>query len=121
MLIKTIEIISKDAEEALLHITDGIYECAAFCQPCNKCIGDFIEEPLLAFNSQNPVLETINETPYIRRKNSSLAHEILAQVISMEENLVRVGNILIQLDVNLPGDININDFVKFTCGRLDTW
>ncbi|MBD2301376.1 hypothetical protein H6G80_19680 [Nostoc sp. FACHB-87] len=120
MLIKNIEILSEDAEEALLHITDGVYECAAFCQPCNKCIGYFIEEPLLSFNSQYPVLETINKTPYISRKKSGFAHEILGQVISVEENLVRVGNIIIELDVNLPGDININDLVKFTCARLDT-
>jgi hypothetical protein len=119
VLVKTIEILSEDAEEALVHISDGVYECAAFCQPCNKSPGDVIEEPLFAFNSQSPVLIATQETPYIKRKNNSLGYEILARVKNVENDLLQVGAILIELDVNLPGGVKVNDCIKFTCGRLD--
>ncbi|AFZ23901.1 hypothetical protein Cylst_1623 [Cylindrospermum stagnale PCC 7417] len=119
VLVKTIEILSEDAEEALLHITDGVYECAAFCQPCNKSPGDIIEEPFLAFNTGYTVLNTTQETPYIKRKNNSLGYEILAKVTNIENNLLQVGDILIELDVNLPGGIKVNYCIEFSCGRLD--
>ncbi|MEA5503650.1 hypothetical protein VB735_11125 [Halotia wernerae UHCC 0503] len=119
MLVQKIEIISEDVEEALVHISDGVYECAAFCQPCNISLGDVIKEPFFAFNSQSTVLNTTQETPYIKCKDKSLGYEILARVKNVENNLLQVGAILIELDVNLPGDFKVNDCIKFTCGRLD--
>lgn len=119
VLIKKIEILSEDAEEALVHISDGVYECVAFCQPCNISLGDVIKNALFAFNSQSTVLNTTEETPYIKRKDNSLGYEILARVTNVENKLLQVGAILIELDVDFPGEVKINDCIKFTCGRLD--
>ncbi|MEH2401555.1 hypothetical protein [Nostoc sp.] len=119
VLIKKIKILSEDAEEALVHISDGVYECAAFCQPCNISLGDVIKNALFAFNSQSTVLNTTEETPYIKRKDNSLGYEILARVTNVENKLLQVGAILIELDVDFPGEVKINDCIKFTCGRLD--
>jgi hypothetical protein len=119
VLVKNIEILSEDAEESLVHITDGIYECVAFCQPCNVSPNDIIKEPLYAFNSQYPVLITTEQAPYMKRQDNSLGYEILASVSNLENNLVQVGAILIELDVSLPGGVKLNNLIKFTCGRLD--
>jgi len=119
ILVKRIEILSEDAEESLVHITDGVYECAAFCQPCDKSPGDVIKEPLFAFNSLYPVLNTTQESPYIKRQDNSLGYEILAILTDVENNFVQVGAILIELDGRLPGGVKVNDCIKFICGRLD--
>jgi hypothetical protein len=117
--VQKIELLSKDAEEALVHITDEIYECAAFCQPCNKSLGDVIEEPLYAFNSEGLVLDTIQENLYIKSSNNNLGYEICAKVLNVENNLLQVGAILIEPDTCLPGGLKVGDYLKLTCGRLD--
>lgn len=116
--VKFIHWLCKDADEALVTITDGIYECACYCQPCHIFLGYKIKEPLLAYEPLGVVI-TPNKTPFFKKMIQPFAYEICAEVFDLNKGLVRVGCIEIDLDNALPGDLVIGDFINFNCTRLD--
>lgn len=116
--VQAVEYLSKDAKEALVHVTDGVYECIAFCQPCNKENGDLIHQPLLAFGTQG--IETLDASEFsVQRIRSTLGYKICAKAIDIELGIVVVGAIRLELDLPLPGGVEVNSFVRFICQRID--
>jgi hypothetical protein len=120
MIAKKIEILSEYAEECIVYISDGMYECAAFCQPCHLEEGDEINEPLHTFNCYTPTISKLQEIG-IRRLENSFRHEACGQVVDIESCLVRVGSLLIFLDNSLPGNTALGDYISFVCDRVDIW
>lgn len=116
--VREIEYLLRDAEETLVYLTDGVYECVAFCQPCEKMIGDVISQPLLAFETQGIALCDA-EVASIQRIGSTFGHSVCARVKNDEVGLLEVGSILLELDSPLPGGIETGCFVSFTCQRVD--
>ena len=55
----------------------------------------------------------------ISRQGESFAHDVVAKVIDSKTRIVSVGPITIELDDQLPGDIDAGDVIQFSCGRLD--
>ncbi|PBP35505.1 hypothetical protein [Pseudomonas syringae] len=119
MFVKQCEWISKDALEAMLTIGDAETQCVAFCHPCHMNVGDMLLEPVLAISIKNVAKMESGSQPYVLRIDDGLVHEILAEVVSVEKSLVVAGEITIELDDVLPGDINVGDMISFSCGRLD--
>jgi hypothetical protein len=63
MYVKCIDWIDKDAKEALVSVTDGTYECLAFCHPCRIEIGNSLFLPLCALDARSVVLvDYLNDT-----------------------------------------------------------
>jgi hypothetical protein len=119
--IVSIEFLSREAEEALITISDGENECIAFSQPCHNLHGDIINQYLHAFNTKSVLFIDDHEDCYIRQEINSLEATIKAIVVDLDNGIVRVGSIEIELDKSFPGGIRINDCVEFNCGRLDLW
>ncbi|WP_239987911.1 hypothetical protein [Pseudomonas syringae] len=119
MIVKQCEWISKDAKEAMLIISDGKMQCAAFSHPCYRSAGDVLLEPLLAVSIKNIAKMRSDSQPYIRCLRDSLAHEFLAEVTNLEKSLVVAGTFIVELDDPLPGDISLGDMISFSCGRID--
>jgi hypothetical protein len=119
VLVQSIMLVSQEAEEALLTITDGVHTFTAFSQPCSKSPGDIIEEVLYAFDTKKLILKGDEGKPYIKQKNGDLQHEILGVMLDVENKILQVGDILIEIDTDLPGGLQTGDYVEFTCERLD--
>lgn len=119
VLVQSIMLISQEAEEALLVITDGVHTLTAFSQPCSKSPEDTVEEVLYAFDTKKIMLKEGKDKPYIKQKNGDLQHEILGIMLDVENKILQVGDILIEIDTDLPGGLQIGDHVEFTCERLD--
>uniref|UniRef100_A0A0C1NA65 Uncharacterized protein n=1 Tax=Tolypothrix bouteillei VB521301 TaxID=1479485 RepID=A0A0C1NA65_9CYAN len=117
-VISQIEYLSKDADEALVSITDGVYGCVAFCQPCERLVGELIKEPLLAFGTEGVVLSN-EETLGFRRIRDTFRHEVYARVTDATLGIVSVGSIRLELDTPLPGGIVTGDSINFFCDRVD--
>ncbi|MBD2465959.1 hypothetical protein H6G89_33785 [Oscillatoria sp. FACHB-1407] len=116
--IREIEYISEDAEEALVKVTDGTYECIAFCHPCNKVLDSIVEQPLLAFGSKG--VEIVDSDSFgINRIGSTLRHEICGQIVDPVLGILRVGSILVELDTSIPGGIVVGSTVRLFCERID--
>ncbi len=116
--IREIEWLSKDAEEALVYLTDGVNECAAFCQPCEKEPGGIIQQPLLAFGAQG-IKICDGEVESIQRIGKTFGHVICARVVDADLEILKVGAILLELDTSLPGGIGTNCVVRCICRRID--
>ncbi|MDE9430164.1 hypothetical protein [Xenorhabdus bovienii] len=120
MNIQVIEWLSKDAEEAILLVNDGQYECTVFSHPCKYNEGNCIENPLLAISVSGIQREGQDSVINIQKQDAHFSHFVIAEVMDKNSNLVRVGNIIIELDEPIPNDINPNDIISFSCNRIDT-
>jgi len=118
MIIKDIKWLSKEACEAIVLVGSENVECSAFYHPCLVDIGYKINEPLLALETKNIMKVDNSETSILQRSNP-LDSEIIAKIISVSKKLVCINSINIELDSPLPGGVIENDYVKFTCMRLD--
>ncbi|MBS9426473.1 hypothetical protein [Photorhabdus caribbeanensis] len=120
MNIRKIEWLSKDAEEAILFITDGQYECIAFSHPCNYNEGDYINSPLFAITVKGIQKEKQHPQGIIKNQNDTFSQFVIAELLDRNSNLVKVGNIVIELDEPIPNDISSGEIISFGCGRIDT-
>lgn len=111
--------ISKDALEAEVIITDGVYELKCFSQPMNYDINHIIEEPLYCYNVRNVVKAWETEFSAVKL-TEYFAYNITAQVVDKEIGLIKLGDMKLQVEKNiLPGDIKNNDYISFYCQRID--
>jgi hypothetical protein len=119
MKVKEIKWFSKDSDEASVIVSDGVYECLAFCHPCYLNVGDEIIEPLHSLD-ETSVHRVENQKVNLKREsgNDNWNHELVALVLDIEKNLVQVGQIKIILN-SLPGDVANGDFVECFPSRLD--
>ncbi|MBP6104281.1 MAG: hypothetical protein KBD23_05280 [Gammaproteobacteria bacterium] len=119
MIVKKLNWLSEEGQEAELVVSDGTYECVAFCHPCSLSEGGKIQECLYAFDTENLMLS--DEKAYLikQREPEMFEHDCIAQVVDRSKELVRVGDLLIVLDETLPIGCDDRTFVQFSCGRLD--
>ena len=119
MYIKNLDWISKSAEEAELVVTDDTYICIVFSQPCKYQEGDKLLEPLHAFMAENLMISY--ELNFKLERISNFEHRCVARVTDIDENLVRIGDISVKLDVNIPSWAENGSLIEFECCRIDLW
>jgi len=119
MIVKKKEWLSERAEEALLYIETGDFEIVAFCQPCRHEAGDELTEPLVAVSVKQ--LQKVESTrdDYATRFEDTFEHSIVATVVDRDVGFVKVGGITVDVDNELPGDVQNGDRVWFKVNRLD--
>ena len=113
--------ISEDALEAEVLINDGTYEIKCFSHPFNMLINAEIQEPIYCYNTQNVIVSFKNENK-VFQVDKSFEYHIIGELVDKENELVRVGEILIKLEENsLPTDINLDKYIEFSCNRFDIY
>jgi hypothetical protein len=118
MIVKTIKWLSEEAKEAIVEVHDGTHKCTAFSHPCTANEGELLIEPLFAFNAVNLMkVEDVKES--IEQVKDELQHKVTGILKSVRSSVVWVGGIRIELEDELPGDLQDGDLIQFTCGRLD--
>jgi hypothetical protein len=117
MIVKKLTWLSESALEAILIISDGEYEAVAFSCPCSLKEGDILTEPLFAMSVDN--LMYSYETRYAINliKPEGLHQQCVALVVDLQKQLVKIGEIYIELDCLIPTEVD--NYVEFYCGRLD--
>lgn len=118
MIVSKIDWISKEAQEAIVTVSDGRFELKCFSQPLTLTVGDKIEFPLLALNIKTVVRSVLDE-PCVVMTGGQFSYRLTAKVESIQESLLTLGGITILAKDVLPGDICEGEFVDFTCDRLD--
>ena len=118
MIVNQIEWLSREAQEALLFISDGQHECAAFSHPCTFDKDYVLLEPILAFSTKEIMLSQEAKV-LIKRRGESLVHDVVGILSGLDPMIISIGNIRIELEDELPSGIKQNDIVQFSCGRLD--
>lgn len=118
--IKKINWLSKEIKEAEVYICDGKYSIVVFSHPFDRKTGEIISELLYTLNADNIKISVIKEFCILRVSNS-FSYNIVGIINNMDENHIKVGSFIIELDVNLPNDLRKGDFISFTCDRIDLY
>lgn len=121
MMVKSINWISKSAEDAEVEITDGEFTCIAFSQPCSVETGDYVTAPLHIFSIKNPMISQDNTVGIWSINEKSLERKVVAKLVDHTQQLIAVGKILLLIDDYLPGGISDGDIIEFRCKRIDLW
>ena len=116
MIIKQINWLGQ--EEAIVTISDGEFEITAFAHLFGGNIDDELIEPLFCL-SCNEIKRADKAEFKVIKPSTGFEQYFYGEVIDIKSNIVKVGKIKIELDNDLPKDINNGDFISFSCGRVD--
>ncbi len=121
MQVKSIKWLSVPAAEAEVEVTDGTFTCVAFSCPCEVQVGDAIREPLHIFGIKHPMLFNDVSPAISNLTSEGLGRRVIAELIDITEQILKVGGIILVVDECLPGGLQRGDFVEFECARIDLW
>lgn len=119
MKIKEIVNYNKNSQEADLIVSDGKFECLVFCHPSNYSKNDIITTPLYANLNQDFMLSRSIDVGFEKLHTFYFGYKIVAEVVDNKDGIVCVGNILIDVGMQIPGWAKKGDIVEFSCSRLD--
>jgi hypothetical protein len=117
MIVKTVKKISRESDDAIVVLSDGVFECKCFCQPCHLAVGQVVEGRLFALNASN--LYSSARQIQLFEPRDLFAYRVVGELRSLKPAIVGVGAIEIELDAGPPGDWRVGEAVEFECDRLD--
>ena len=113
--------LSKEAMEAEVTITDGIFILKCFSHPFNYDLNEIINVPLYCFDVNNVTKVKTGETT-VNKLIDYFAYNISGELIDKNEAAVKVGEIIFFIENSeLPGDLEKGDFISLTCKRIDLY
>ncbi|GIN75381.1 MULTISPECIES: hypothetical protein [Bacillus] len=118
MKIKKIDWLSKEALEAEVVVTDGESEIICFAHPLNYKVDSNLEEPINCFEVTE-LVKADKKVYMIEKLDGHFEYRFTGQLVDRQLETVKVGQFLIELDTDWPGDIENGDFVSFISKRLD--
>ena len=111
--------LSKEALEAEVLITDGVFKLLCFSHPCKLQKNDVIKESIRVFEPIN-VLNIDSKNFKAAKLSTPFGYYIEGRLEDQKLGIVKLGEIQIKLpNYSLPGDIKDNDYISFECERLD--
>lgn len=113
--------LSQEAQEAEVHLFDGNFNLICFSHPFNQKVGDKIEPPLYTLNVNNLYGLWGKKRFSVEKEEVAFGYKLSGKIIDKNKCQVKVGEYIIELDVLLPNDIEIDDYVSFTCDRIDIY
>lgn len=121
MFAKSVSWIDEESLEAEVTVSDNHIDVLCFSQPFKKSIGEILSEPIYCLNLENVFLSE-EKNSYIKKNNSSFGYSIRGELINKEEQLVRLGDIILCLeDGYIPNDIAVHHFIEFDVSRLNLY
>ena len=119
MYVSAVTPFAPGSESAEVTVTDGQYSCRAFSYPCDAVEGEVVTEPLqlfdevicLMFEDAEPRIESTGDVDF--------RHCGVAKVLDVENDLLCVGELILQAGGQLPGGLAVGDAVEFECVRID--
>lgn len=117
MKIKEILNYDKEAKEADMLISDGEFEILCYAFPFeNKNPNNFTLE---AFMTKDIIRVEDKSCSVIKSPDGYYAYYLRGKIINIKQRLVAIGNIIINLDDDIPKDIKNNEFIEFFVLRID--
>lgn len=121
MHVKNIMWLSVPAAEAEVEIIDGDFTCVAFSCPCEVEVNEKISEPLHVFDIRNAIVVDDAAPGIWSLADESLGRKVIAELIDVHKQLLKVGGILLVVEEDLPGGLEQGNIVEFDCARIDLW
>ena len=113
------KIISHDeiSDEADVLITDGKYSILCYVPEYSQ--KQKLMPQLSAFFVENVYLSTTKKYDVQKLDSGYYDQKFTGKVLDRKNRLVGIGQIIIKLDENIPGDIKETEYVEFTAMRVD--
>ena len=116
MLVERIEAVDGEAEVV---VTDGQYQCLAYCHPCELSVGDSIRGRLHIFEHGNICASKKTSCSITRQRRTGYFDQwFVARVEDRATGIVRVGRLCFD-GLRFPGDIKNGELVEFAAARVD--
>ncbi|AWV89439.1 hypothetical protein [Bradymonas sediminis] len=121
MIVSQLKWMSKAGAEAevLVASTTGDFAVWAFCCPCDFAVGDAVELPLGTLDVIAFATEEREPRAYWQKSLGPWCYNFVGRLLDTSTSLADVGGLLIELDTDIPWEIEEGDWFEFTCGRLD--
>lgn len=121
MYIKKIVWINYNCKEAMLIVSDKVFEIICFSHPCNYNQGEIVNEPLECLCVYD--VKISNNGKFILKKiNDIFQYFINGKLVDAKQGIVLVGEIIIHIDERvIPKDIENNVYIQFVTNRIDLW
>lgn len=119
MKVKRLNWNGKKSSDADAIITDGEYECLAFCYPCNIFEGQELIQPLGCFMTRDIMVSHESKTFLRKDKDNYFGYSGVGQLIDKKGSLIKLGGFRMELDGCIPTDLENGEFVEFKCSRID--
>ncbi|NMH87389.1 hypothetical protein [Flavivirga algicola] len=103
--------LSKEAGEAEVYLSDGYFNLMCFCHPFNQAIGDSVPQPLYTLNVKDIFILDDEEIFSVTKEEDSFDYKLTGQVINKDENQIKIGEFILELDNPLPNDVQVRDFI----------
>lgn len=117
--IDKIEWLSEEAREAEVYISDENFDIICFACPLDQDMGDEVPLPLYTLHAEHIYLLKDEDVFSVEKEGTGFSYSLSGCVIDKENNQIKVGEFILELDSPLPGDIGIGDYVSFVCARID--
>ena len=108
----------KQDKEADLLVSDGRYSVICYAYPIESVRQNQKVTELYGFNSTS-IFKVAEKVCSIKKLSSYYEYTFIAQVISVMEGIVQIGEIRIHLDTEIPKDIFNGEYISFSVVRLD--
>lgn len=114
MLIKAVQFDGENEAEVL--VSDGNYEILCYAYPYYNKNGEFT---LSTFMSGNVMRALQNEYSVKKTEDGYFSYKLTGRLFDLKNRLAAVGEIVIELENNIPKDIEENEFIGFDVMRID--
>jgi hypothetical protein len=106
------------SNESDVTLSDGTYSLTCFACHLYLGVGSVITEPLYAICTEN-IKKSFDNIFSITAISKQYSYIISGLVVDTQNNIVKIGNIKIELDMPFPFDIQEGNYISFSCSRVD--
>jgi len=117
MKIVSIEWLSREGKEAVVHIDSHFGLFYAFCHPCCFDVSDAVYGKIYCMSASNMSISQGSSGISMNSDGSC----VVVGVINEEGDVVVGGSVRVEVDINVSDSFSVGDLVQFSCGRLDLW
>lgn len=118
MFIDKIISFSKEDKEGEFCVSDGRFSLICYSYPITEVYIKQKVKSIVAYGCSEVILSS-EENCLVEKADDYFAYHLVAMLTSRIEQLVQVGELKIQIDSYIPGDIHEGDYVSFYVQRLD--
>jgi len=119
--INKINWLSKVGKEAEVFLYDGNFNMVCYSHPFNQDIGNIVTQPLYTLNARKILILKEEEKFSVEKEEGTFDYKFAGRLINKEENHVKLGEFIIELDNPVPSDIQVGDYISFICDRVDIY
>lgn len=118
MFIKQVKSFDKFSDEADIVVTDGKFELMCYCHPSIQYpIGTEVKD-ITSFLAKNIMRAECNDC-LILKLEDYYAYHLQGKIIDLINKVVLIGGIQIILDMSIPNDIKLGEYIEFDVLRLN--